>query len=233
VKKTNRQDKGTLVLDPSALQAEPLLVRRYAVRIALERTGAPMRAVTAEHLRRLAEMVGEGEPTALDLPNGWSARLEGNVLVIKEPSEKTRRSGEPSWPAVELTCPGRTVLPDGRTVVCEWMPLDRRAFQAHCRSSRHDVEWLDADAVQGVLSCRPRRQGDAFCPLGVGGKRKVGRLLTDLKLPAAVRRSVLCIQDQAGIVLYLPVRIDERAKITDDTKNVLRISLLDADGPDG
>jgi tRNA(Ile)-lysidine synthetase-like protein len=153
--------------------------------------------------------------------------------VIKGPLAKARQRDEPSWPAVELTCPGRTVLPDGRTVVCERTPVDRRAFQAHCRSGRHDVEWLDADAIQGAMSCRPRRRGDVFCPLGVGGRRKVGKLLTDLKLPAGVRRSVLCIQDQVGIVLCLPVRIDDRAKITDATKNVLRIGVLDANGSDG
>jgi tRNA(Ile)-lysidine synthase len=225
--------QASMAVDLSALRAEPPLVRRYAIRLALERAGVPMRAVTAKHLHRLTGMVGEGGPAALDLPNGWAARLEGKVLVIEKPSARTRQGGGHSWAAVALACPGRTVLPDGRCVVCEQMPLDRRAFQAHCRTGRHDVEWLDADAVQGTLSCRPRQQGDAFWPLGVGGRRKVGRLLTDLKLPTAVRRSVLCIQDRAGIVLCLPVRIDDRVKITDGTRNVLRIGLLDADTPDG
>ncbi len=231
-KKPSDSKQALTAVEASTLQAEPPLVRRYAVRIALERAGVPMRTVTAEHLHRLAAMVEKAQPVALDLPNGWAARLEGGALLIEKTSPNARRAREETWSAVALPCPGRTILPDGRTVVCERMPLERRAFEAHCRSGRHDVEWLDADAVGGALSCRPRQRGDAFCPLGVGGRRKVGRLLTDLKLPTTVRRSVLCIQDQAGIVLCLPVRIDERVKITDATRNVLRISVLDADGPD-
>jgi tRNA(Ile)-lysidine synthase len=229
-KKSAGPHQGQILLDLSALEAETPLIRRYAIRIALERMGVPMRAVTAEHLHQLETMASAGQPAAMDLPDGWLARVEGGTMVIAGPSAVGKPDGIASWPAVDLACPGRTVLPDGRAIVCERAPLDRQAFQAHCRSGRHDVEWLDADAVQGALVCRPRQRGDAFWPLGCDGRRKVGKLLTDLKLPRALRRFVLCIQDQAGIVLCLPVRIDDRVKITDGTKNVLRIGVVDADG---
>jgi tRNA(Ile)-lysidine synthase len=232
-KKSAGPSKAQTILDLSALQAEAPLIRRYAIRIAMERAGVPMRAVTAEHFHQLQAMAGEGKPAAMDLPNGWLARIEGGAMVLAGPSAVGKPDGGASWLAVELACPGRTVLPDGRAIVCERSALDRQAFEVHCRSGRHDVEWLDADAVQGAMVCHPRQRGDAFWPLGCDGRRKVGKLLTDLKLPRAVRRFVLCVQDQAGIVLCLPVRIDDRVKITDSTRNILRIGVVDADGSAG
>ncbi|MCJ7543909.1 MAG: tRNA lysidine(34) synthetase TilS, partial [Phycisphaerae bacterium] len=222
---------GAAGLDLAALGEEPGLVRRYVVRAALEQAGVPMGAVTTAHLRTLAAMGGGGGARAIDLPGGWSARVEGGCLVISRPSTGTVGPVWASWPAVTLACPGRTVLPDGRAVVCDLAALDRRAVEAHCRSGRHDVEWLDADAVQRPVLCRLRVPGDAFQPLGCTGRRKVGELLTDLKLPVALRRGVLCITDGRGVLACLPIRLDERAKVTEATRTVLRIGLLDAGAP--
>ena len=216
------------VLDLATLGAEPPLVRRYALRSTLERAGVPMGPVTAGHLAELAAMVAPGGPCALDLPGGWSACREDGRLIIAPGHRNTVPAGQESWAPVTLACPGQTTLPDGRAVLCDVEPLDRGAFQEHCRSGRHDVEWLDADAIQGLLHCRPRQQGDVLHPLGSRGRRKVGRLLTDLKLPETVRRSVLCVADDAGLVACLPVRLDQRVRITDATRNVLRIGVLDA-----
>lgn len=223
---------AAVALDLHALHEEPALVRRYALRMVLEQAGVPMGAVTAGHLHTLAAM-GDGGPGAMHLPGGWGARVENGCLVIVGARTGPVARGGPSWPAVMLTCPGRTALPDGRAVVCDLGPLDRGAFQAHCRSGRHDVEWLDADAVDGALVCRPREPGDAFRPLGCTGRRKVGDVLTDLKLPRAWRESVVCVADRRGLVACLPVRLDDRAKIAEATKTVLRIALLDAGAPEG
>ena len=212
-------------LDVAVLAGEAPLVRRYALRIAMEEAGVPMGAVTAGHLHGLAAMVAAGRARATNLPGGWSARLEGRYVVILPP--RAASVAARSWPAVALACPGRTALPDGREVVCELGPVDREALRGHWRGGRHDMEWLDADALEGPLVCRPRQRGDVFRPLGCAGRRKLGKVLTDLKLPVAVRRDVLCVSDRAGIVVCLPVRPDERAKVTDATRNVLRIGVLD------
>ena len=68
---------------------------------------------------------------------------------------------------------------------------------------------------------------DAEAGLKLLRQEKVDLVLTDLKLPLAARRDVLCVSDRAGIVVCLPVRPDERVKVTDATRNVLRIGVLD------
>jgi tRNA(Ile)-lysidine synthase len=86
------------------------------------------------------------------------------------------------------------------------------------------VEMLDADKVQGPLHVRRRRDGDHFHPLGSSGAKSVSDFLTDLKLPASHRHSVLCLCDEAGIVSVWPLRIDQRVSVTNQTRRVLRVA---------
>lgn len=230
--------EAAVVLDRKTLARQTELIRRYAIRAALERAGVPMGAVGSEHLAALARMAEGAGPTAQELPGGWSARASGESLHICPPGGLQSVGQAPaSWPPVELACPGRTALPDGREVICQVQPMDRRAFQDHCRRGLHDMEWLDADAIRGGLLCRPRRRGDAMTPLGLAGRQKVGKLLTNLKFPRRLRGQALCVCDQGGIVLLWPVRIDQRVKIAEATTKVVTITVrggaaaLDADGP--
>jgi len=89
------------------------------------------------------------------------------------------------------------------------------------------VELLDADQVVGGLLCRPRQAGDAFVPLGASGRQSVSDFLPNLKLPPQRRQQVRCICDDNGIVYVAPLRIDHRARVTDQTRNVLRIEIVD------
>ncbi len=217
---------GRVELDLQALSRQTELIRGYAIRAALERAGLPMGGITADHIAALARMAVGGDATAMDLPAGWAATTDGRALMIC-PGPGSEEADEPraSWPPVELACPGRTALPDGREVVCELRPMDKRAFEAHCRSGRHDVEWADADAVRRPLLCRPRQPGDVLRPLGLGGTQKAGKCLTNVKYPPDRRDEVLCVADREGVVFLWPVRIDDRVKITPATTTALVIGI--------
>ena len=78
------------------------------------------------------------------------------------------------------------------------------------------------------LTCRPRRKGDRFHPLGAAGRQTVSNFLTNLKLPPAQRRAVRCICDETGIVYVWPLRLDHRVRATPQTRRVLRIEVTPA-----
>jgi tRNA(Ile)-lysidine synthase len=126
---------------------------------------------------------------------------------------------------VILECPGRTRLPDGREVLCRIEPFDPETFRRHCRGRPPGEEILDADQVRGRLLCRPRRAGDRFVPLGAPGRQSVSDFLTNLKVPPAARDEIRCLCDELGIVYVAPYRIDDRVKVTDRTRDCLRIAI--------
>ena len=105
---------------------------------------------------------------------------------------------------------------------------------------------LDADTLQFPFVCRRWRQGDWLVPLGMRGKKKVSDLFADLKFNALQKdASVLlvdtrtpsiddslthpledCPAEQQHIAALLGHRIDDRYKVTDSTRTILRITIL-------
>ncbi|MHC4295322.1 MAG: hypothetical protein ACYSTL_07030, partial [Planctomycetota bacterium] len=54
--------------------------------------------------------------------------------------------------------------------------------------------------------------------------QSVSDFLTNLKLSATLRERVRCVCDDSGIVYLLPLRINERTRVTAQTRRVLRIT---------
>ncbi len=209
-------------------------VQAYAIRQILEQAGLPMRAVGQQQIRELRDMLSGDGPRAMSLGGSFAARREEDRFIVG-PASRPDEKASPCF-EISLAVPGTTVLPEGGNISCRLDTFDPAAFAEHLRASRRNsrgepatenfdryVEWLDADQVHGPLLLRPRRDGDAFEPLGGPGGKSVGDFLTDLKLPRPLRRKVLCLCDELGIVCLWPLRIDQRVRVTERTARVLRI----------
>ena len=87
--------------------------------------------------------------------------------------------------------------------------------------------YLDADKLEWPLLFRTWQPTDYFYPLGLRKKKKLNHFLGGLKLsPAAKQKTaVLTIGDK--LIWVVGYRIDDRFKITDQTKNVLVITWTD------
>ena len=93
---------------------------------------------------------------------------------------------------------------------------------------------LDADRLAFPFVCRKWRQGDWLIPLGMRGKKKVSDIFTDLKYDAFAKDAAVVIVDtqtdglaeQQHVSGILGVRIDNRYKVTESTKTILRCSIL-------
>ncbi len=88
-----------------------------------------------------------------------------------------------------------------------------------------NVEIIDADKIIGELRIRNWQKGDKFYPLGLKGSKKISDFLTDLKINSQDRNEVLILTDEEKIVCVLGYRIDDRVKITDNSKNFYKIKI--------
>jgi len=79
---------------------------------------------------------------------------------------------------------------------------------------------------------RTRRDGDRFIPLGLEAVKKVGKFLSDARVPGDVRRKVLVIEDCEKVIWVWPIRMSEQAKVTDRTRKVLQIEITNTPRPD-
>ncbi len=86
--------------------------------------------------------------------------------------------------------------------------------------------FLDFDKVPANLELRTRKTGDYFYPLGFGRKKKLSDFFVDLKLNLFEKERVILITSGETIVWVIGKRADERYKITNQTKKILKIELL-------
>jgi tRNA(Ile)-lysidine synthase len=92
-------------------------------------------------------------------------------------------------------------------------------------NSDPSIAVLDKDKVTFPLQWRLWKEGDYFFPLGMQGRKKVSDFLIDVKLSLPEKQSVTVIESKDQIIWLPGLRIDDRYKVTAQTRTTLVLSL--------
>jgi len=87
------------------------------------------------------------------------------------------------------------------------------------------IACIDMDEIQFPLLIRRWKQGDYFQPLGMTGFKKVSDFFIDQKMPIHEKENTWLLCSGKKIVWIMGHRLDNRFKVTSDTKNVLKIEI--------
>jgi len=94
-------------------------------------------------------------------------------------------------------------------------------------SSDNRVAMLDMDKLVFPLTIRRWKQGDYFYPLGLKGRKKLSDFFSDQKFSIIDKQNTWLLCSQTKIVWVIGWRIDDRFKITKQTRNSYRINILE------
>ncbi|SMC22393.1 tRNA(Ile)-lysidine synthase [Desulfacinum hydrothermale DSM 13146] len=217
--------EGRVILDRRRLVEEHPAVRGRLLRRALESVGLA-RGLSMEHVENVHRLVAKAQSgRALVLPKGVRVAVEGDRVVVTAPGEAHFRGEAPVGDTLRMEGPGEYTWGPWRIHVMrvENFPPQGPAREDRIRQGGPWTVHMDAEAVAWPLEVRSFRPGDRFRPLGMGGSKKVHDLFVDAKVPKSDRARVPIVVDREKICWIAGHRLDDRVRVTPETRNVLAI----------
>ncbi len=83
--------------------------------------------------------------------------------------------------------------------------------------------FFDYEKIKLPVIIRNWLPGDRFCPLGLGGSKKLKELFADCKIPVEERCRIPVLIFKDTIAWVCGLRIDDRFKLTSGTSRTLKV----------
>jgi len=209
---------NTVVMDRNKFLDLPVALQRHLLRGAIEELLGDLKDIEARHIDEVVDALAKPAGKKLSLPGGLFFSIEyGQYLLGPDPEALS------PFPALNgesaLKVPGETLLPGWRV---EASLINREQMKDNVGNF---TACFDLDKTGGKFVVRSRRRGDRFQPLGMNQPKKLGEFMIDAKIPRAWRQRVPIVCSPEQVLWVVGWRIDERAKVTENTKKILRLKF--------
>lgn len=89
-----------------------------------------------------------------------------------------------------------------------------------------NIAYIDLDKISESMLCRHWKQGDTFRPLGMRGKKKISDFFVDKKFSLMQKEETWLLTHKEDIVWVVGHRMDDRFKVTNSTRKILRCTYI-------
>jgi tRNA(Ile)-lysidine synthase len=171
------------------------------------------------------ELSSENIYAIVDLVNsqvGRAVHLKENIIASKERNELIigRKSSVKSDKYSHKIKIGQRLNVDGKIISIS--EVNQKMFKF---TSNKSVEFISADLLSNVFEIRRWKDGDKFQPIGMKGTKKISDFLSDEKISSIKKKEHLVLTNSGKIIWVIGLRIDERFKVTSETKKILKLTL--------
>ncbi len=203
------------------LKTHPAMQRRLLRRV-VELVRGDLKGFGFNHTESLMRLCRSSAANSqMDLPGVLVAEKNYDRLAIARPHEMVMDF------FYEIPGPGIHQLP----VLNHQMELRFLAADAKPQfSPEPGTAIMDRDRVSLPIFLRPRKPGDRFRPLGLGGTKKVKDFFIDLKVPTSQRAQIPILCSKDHILWIVGHRLDDRVKVTSSTKRTIYLHYREETG---
>jgi tRNA(Ile)-lysidine synthase len=212
-----RQEGKSLILDKAGFDQIAPALKRYLLRAAVEKLLGSAKDVEMRHIEEMMSLTNKTAGKRLNLPGGLTFAIEYNRYLLT-PDLSTLSPLTPLKGEFPLKIPGKTLLPGWRV---EAAIVEREDIN----DKDNLTAYFDPGKSGDRLTVRTRQRGDRFQPLGLDRPKKLGEFMIDAKIPQAWRGRIPLVCAEGKILWVVGWRLDERAKVGADTKQVLRLEF--------
>jgi len=218
------ETSGRVELDREALRALHPALQRRVFRHAVEQFQGHLMGISTAHVLALCRLAAtDASGKEIHLPGGLRAVAEGHRIFLALASE----AAGPVAPAA-----GRLIVPAPGRYDYAGMTIDiRKEVSAKPGSGAlptpvPNAAHMDADAIRWPMTIRSWKPGDRFRPLGLHGTKKLQDFFTDSKIPRSERSRIPLLCDGEKICWVVGRRLDDRVKVTPQTKEIIVAELI-------
>ena len=212
------KQENTITLHKERFLKLPLALKRHFLRTTFEELLGNLKDIEARHIEEIVDVLPKPAGKKITLPAGLTFSIEyDRYLLGTDPAALS------PFPVLEteypLKVPGETELPG-------WQVEATTISRAQMTEKDDDfIAHFDFDKVGGKVIVRCRQPGDRFQPLGMSQPKKLNHFMIDSKIPQAWRGRIPIVCSPRQILWVAGWRIDERVKVTDATRRVLRLKM--------
>jgi tRNA(Ile)-lysidine synthase len=222
-KRVVRKKENTFIFDKAGFNSLPVSLKRQLLRTAVDKLLGTLKDIETRHIEEMLQAAGRPAGRSITLPEGlvFSVEYDRYLLSFNHLELVPFPILDREYP---LQVSGRTEIPGWIVETRIDSPVNDSAF-FNIENNESFSACLDLEKAGSGLFIRPRRRGDSFQPLGMPESKKVGKFMLDARIPRSWRERVPLIVSDKHILWIAGYRLDERAKVTPETKHVLKISL--------
>jgi len=172
--------------------------------------------LSSENIYALVELVNSQVGKAVHLKENIIAAKERNELIIG------RKSTVKSEKAISKIKVGQKLDIGDKTISIN--EVNKKLFKFTRDKS---IEFISADSLKDIFQIRKWKAGDKFQPIGMKGTKKISDFLSDEKISSIKKKEHLILTNGGKIIWVIGLRIDERFKVTSETKKILKLTMAE------
>jgi len=162
-------------------------------------------------VKRILELANKQSGVAIELSGNLIALKDREKLIIKKKSS--------------VITTKKIFIKVGETLKTNRGAISIKEFDKNKIKYNADsnIEYVSGDSISKKLLVRKWQNGDKFIPLGMDGEKKISDFIIDIKMNRLEKQNQFVLIDGDQIIWLIGKRIDNRFKITEETKKVLQL----------